>query len=130
MTALLVAAEKRDPAKRLSLRRVRRMTDSLCVKPFSGFWLVALRMNHTGARREIWALFAKRREARLTASMHLHHAHHVTQLLGFVGGHQRAGVLVQMSLHPSKVLNDLGIGFHTRPDNIYRQYMLLGYHLR
>jgi hypothetical protein len=41
----------------------------------------------------------------------------ITQFHGFAGGHQAAGVFVQMRPHASKVLGELGIGVHAQRDN-------------
>jgi hypothetical protein len=47
----------------------------------------------------------------------------ITKFHGFAGGHQTAGVFVQMRPHASKVLGDLGIGVHTQLDSISGRYM-------
>ena len=41
----------------------------------------------------------------------------ITQFHGLAGGHQAAGVFVQMRPHASKVLCELGIGVHAQRDN-------------
>jgi hypothetical protein len=41
----------------------------------------------------------------------------ITQFHSFAGGHQAAGVFVQMRPHASKVLGELGIGVHAQGNN-------------
>ena len=41
----------------------------------------------------------------------------ITQFHGLTGGHQAAGVFIQMRPHASKVLGELGIGIHAQRNN-------------
>jgi hypothetical protein len=47
----------------------------------------------------------------------------MTQFHGVAGGHQAAGVFVHMRSHASKVLGELGIGFHAQRDYTSGQEM-------
>ena len=75
-----MAAKRGNAVKRLSLRRNRRMANSVRIELLPSFSLVSWRINRASACREARALLRDGREAILTAATPFHHAHHAVML--------------------------------------------------